>query len=299
MKKSVLLFFLMLTLNGHGQTSVYHPFPESNATWNVEWNNGWSVCIEDFSYTFSGDTVIANVTYHKINTPSIQNLGICNTIQQEGYKGCIRQDTSSRKIYYVAPDSAAEELLYDFNLQVGDSVQGFLRFNCFTITLAVIDIDSILIGTNYRKRWTTGTAIPYNPYNHIIEGIGFETGLLQQCPESQTDIPFFSLLCFEQDGITLYPDTLTNCHLIDGIKNLLSASQTEVFPNPFSHFLNVKSKSNQPLKIFLYDISMRKLQQQIFVNDAILNTETLSKGIYIYEIRNDSYESLRGKLVKN
>lgn len=290
---------MALTLKGFAQSSVYHPFPDSNATWNVEWNNGWSACIEDFSYSLDGDTMISNVIYHKINTPYIQNLGICNTIHQIGYKGCIRQDTSARKVYYIAPDSTTEDLLYDFNLQVGDSVQGFLRFNCFTITLAVIEIDSILIGTNYRKRWTTGTAIPYNPYNRIIEGIGFETGLLQQCPISETDIPFYSLLCFQQDGITIYPNTQTNCHLIDDIKNFSEESTFEILPNPFQEFLKVKSKRNDAFEITLYDIALRKLLQTNFINETSLNTEVISKGIYIYEIRNVSGESSKGKLIKD
>jgi len=300
MKKIILMFFISLTLGGFAQTSVYHPFPESNATWNVFWDGGFfSVCMETFSYNLSGDTVISNLTYHKIEVPYIQNLGLCVPFHPTGYSGCIRQDTSARKVYYLAPDSSNEELLYDFNLQVGDSIPGFLRFNCFTTTLAILEIDSVLIGTNYRKRWTTGHAFPGHSYNRIIEGIGFETGLLQQCPEGPGDAAYYTLTCFQQNGITLYPDTQTNCLLIDDVENLLTKSTIEIFPNPFKNFLTIKSKSNETLDVIIYDIALRKLQQQAFVQEANLNTEALSKGVYIYEIRNGSGELSRGKVIKD
>jgi len=171
MRNFYLFFFLLLIVfKSNAQTSIYHPFPESNATWNVLWDGGFfSGCLESFSYNISGDTVISTITYQKIEVPYILNLGVCSPFHSTGYNGCIREDTSTRKVYYLAPDSTNEELLYDFSLQVGDSAQGSLRFNCFTPTLAVLQIDSILIGTNYRKRWTIGNAFPSN---HIIEGIG-------------------------------------------------------------------------------------------------------------------------------
>jgi hypothetical protein len=299
MKKILLILFVGWISNMHAQTSVYHPFPDSNATWNIFFSGGiLASCLEEFSYLLNGDTVISNHTYHKIMVPYIHNYGFCGPIHPSGYNGGIRQDTSARKVYYLAPDSLNEEVLYDFSLQIGDSLPGSLWFNCYTSTLAVIAIDSILIGTNYRKRWTTGHAIPYNPHNYIIEGIGFETGLLQQCPESFADAPFYSLICFQQNGTTLYPDALTNCLLIDNVKNLLPDSVFEIFPNPFQNFLTVISKSNEPSEIILYDLAMRKLQQQTFVNNVNLNTDAFAKGVYIYEIRNHEGTFSRGKVVK-
>ena len=56
------------------QTSVYHPFPDSNAVWNIyamdicwfssEYHNYYSI-------TITGDTIIAGQNYKKLFTPDI------------------------------------------------------------------------------------------------------------------------------------------------------------------------------------------------------------------------------------
>ena len=299
MKKIFLIILAGWTLNIHAQSSVYHPFPVSNAAWNIYYTGSWHICDEEFAYTLSGDTIVGNLTYHKIEAPYVLRHGTCPQIHPSGYNGAFREDTSARQVFYLPPDSTIEELLYDFNLQVGDSVPGFIRFNCFTPTLAILSIDSILIGTDYRKRWLTGHAIPYHPYNYIIEGIGFQTGLLQQCPDYGTDAAFYTLSCFQHNGITLYPDTNTNCMIINSTKIEKSISNPEVYPNPFKNFLIVKSESNETYEIILYDIAMKKLQHHTFDQTVNLNTGSFAKGIYIYEIRNPEGLISRGKVIKN
>ena len=74
MKKLLLLFSTMLTLFANGQTSVYHPFPDSNAVWNIHFQlycfaNGTGD--ENYSITISGDTLINSQTYHKLTTPYV------------------------------------------------------------------------------------------------------------------------------------------------------------------------------------------------------------------------------------
>ncbi|MBK6397641.1 MAG: hypothetical protein IPF75_05100 [Bacteroidetes bacterium] len=46
-------------------------------------------------------------------------------------------------------------MLYDFNLEVGDTVHGYLGSWLFSNNLdTVTAIDSILVGNSYRKRWS-------------------------------------------------------------------------------------------------------------------------------------------------
>ena len=67
-KKIVLVMLLAsFGLGARGQTNVYHPFPDSNAVWNVQFSAGL-LCVygEQYSYVIAGDTIIGSFLYHKL-----------------------------------------------------------------------------------------------------------------------------------------------------------------------------------------------------------------------------------------
>lgn len=156
-----------------------------------------------------------------------------------------------------------------------------------------------MIGTNYRKRWNINPCY----YLSIIEGIGSNYGLFQPSPGCFTDFATYSLTCFTQNGMTLYPDTNTNCQLIIDVENIYPENYLmTISPNPFTDKINLISNNKELSEIILYDITSRNLLQQKFTNSISLNTEQLSKGIYIYEVRNNPDKSggvvKKGKVVK-
>ena len=63
-------------------------------------------------------------------------------------------------------------------------------------------------------------------------------------------------------------------------------------------WLNIQTSGNALVEIILYDIASRKLLQQKFNNSVSLDTEQLSKGIYLYELRNKNGVIKKGKVVK-
>jgi len=95
MRKILLTVLVSLTFYTNAQTSVYHPFPDSSATWNIQHT---SICMmgnsnENYSITISGDTIIQSQTYHKLIIPFVKsnNSGVCD-FTTIGYKGAFRQD---------------------------------------------------------------------------------------------------------------------------------------------------------------------------------------------------------------
>lgn len=93
-----------------GQTSIYHPFPDSNAVWNFHiqaycFQNGDGD--ENYSIILLGDTIINSQSYHKLTTPFVESYstGSCGATQT-GYKGAIRQDSAAKKVFYVQPTKA-------------------------------------------------------------------------------------------------------------------------------------------------------------------------------------------------
>lgn len=72
-----------------------------------------------------------------------------------------------------------------------------------------------------------------------------------------------------------------------------------LFPNPFTDKINITVKRNELVEVSLYDVTSRKIVNQSFTNSTSINTEQLSKGIYIYEVRNKNGVIKKGKVVKD
>lgn len=299
MKKILLIAAIFITLSTKAQTSVYHPFPDSSAIWNFHFSVPFCPpgSIDSYySFTLTGDTIINSQTYHKLEIPFVQSiaLGSCTPSIFSGYKGAIRQDTAMRKVFIVPPTTTIEELLYDFNMQVGDTVRGYIE--PFFFPDAIDAIDSVLIGNSYHKRWII------DPWAQIylIEGVGSTYGLIESIPGGLIDAPLDTLTCFMQNGQPLLPDTTTTCELITGFENIyIDNSLVLVSPNPFSNLLSFTSNSHEILEVNLYDIASKKLINQKFTHSISLNTQQLATGIYLYEIRSKDGSFSKGKVLKN
>jgi hypothetical protein len=87
-------------------------------------------------------------------------------------------------------------------------------------------------------------------------------------------------------------------HCYTGINKINDDDSVNVFPNPFSDKLNITTSKNELSEIIIYDITSRKIMLQKFTGSASLNTEPLTKGIYIYEVRNNNGVIKKGKIVK-
>src|SRR6188474_3640675 len=130
MKKLLQLIVILLSVPAKSQTNVYHPFPDTAAIWNFHMVvrcgfHGWE--FDDYSIHISEDTVINGQVYHKLSIPFVQHNTTDFCSEVVGYQGAIRQDTSIRKVFYVSPTDSIEQLLYDFNMQVGDTVRGIIE----------------------------------------------------------------------------------------------------------------------------------------------------------------------------
>lgn len=287
----------MMVMFSYAQTSIYHPFPDSNASWNITYSQYYCAfgdAIEQYSIIISGDTIINNETYQKLSTPYVNfyNSGTCNQWHFPGYNGAIRQDIPNKKVYYIPPMSSIEYLLYDFNMDVGDSVQGYIASYIELDT--VLSIDSVLVGNNFRKRWYINDW--YEIY--YIEGIGSTYGLLENSPGYSTDADGYSIDCFMQNELTLYPDTNLFCQLITAIEVIEDISdRVQVFPNPSKGSFFIKfdqPKDIQSLQIS--DLVGNIVFQKEITDQNQINTENLPAGFYLLTII-DSNNSKANKIL--
>lgn len=285
--KYLLIVGALSTILINLQSTTYHPFPEQNATWNFHLINiGFEgEHNEKYSYTLSGDTLIGNQTYHKLSRPYARAVGLI------GYWGAIRQDIAAKKVYYIAPSETTEHLLYDFSMQVGDTVKGYTQRAEFEDD-TVISIDSVLVGNSYRKRWLVNSN--YNIY--FIEGIGSTYGLFERSPGNAMDFPDYSLLCYSENNQTLYPDSQTNCDLLTAIENNVTNSDPiRILQDRGS--LKIEFDNTDIVEVCVMDLSGKVIIRQPITNGKTINIDHLPTGHYILTGRDNKNRLIAKKLI--
>ena len=285
----LLTIVLMLILATSVQATTYFPFPENNATWNFHWSliGMYGDYEENYSITISGDTTINSLTYRKLITP------FANTISLRGYKGAFRQDIAAKKIYYVPRNETTEQLLYDFTLQVGDTVKGYTQANLQQKD-TIKSIDSVLVGNSYRKRWLVNSS--YNIY--FIEGIGSTYGLFELSPGNTPDFPDFSINCYRESSQTLYPDLQTNCELINSVKQIdINSNQIRILQNSQDGSFKIAFDNTDIVEIKLIDLSGKVIFQQLTTNMKSILINHLQSGAYILTGKDKTNRLITKKLI--
>ena len=303
MKNYYLILFFTLSISTFGQTSVYHSFPDSNVTWNFKCYDsgsagGGNSAYAKYSYLMTGDTTISGISYHKISCPDTSCVSGC-CWQGLGYLGAFREDIPNKKVYYRLPNDTSETILYDFNLNKGDTG------HTAKLTYYVYRMDSVFVGPDYRKKWKIyvmgmGGA---SSSGAIIEGIGAESSLFDLynhtsgSGHTRQDI----LTCYVYNNSMLYqPDTTESCQVITSIPLAENANeQIILFPNPCHSAITLQFENSFEMSIFtIYNLlGETVLQQRLFSNNALIDLGKLEKGMYYYHVAIDNRMTTNGMIV--
>ncbi len=230
MKKLQLIITLTLLLNLGMKSQTYVPFPTANASWNVRSIRYCDDLIHPdtsiIRYKLQGDTIINSLQYHKLY------LELGDTLTpQITFVGALRE--LNKKIYITSFAFAAylnqEWLLYDFSVQVGDTIKHDPNYG-YPYTV-ISDIDSVLIDGAFRKRYKVDRGFT----DYITEGIGSVTkGLLDHITPIPTGICGTSSdhICFEENGVVKYLNpAFSDCsstQRIAGINEIPSEKQPNI-----------------------------------------------------------------------
>jgi hypothetical protein len=68
-----------------------------------------------------------------------------------------------------------------------------------------------------------------------------------------------------------------------GISNVNNSSEIEIFPNPATDEIVIKTSNAHPLMISIYDINGREISEQKYTTR--LNVGAFTNGIYFIEIK--------------
>ena len=302
---SITLTFFTATSYGQG----YIPIPDTLAVWRQSF---YATGMFDKYQIYTAEkTTIDSFVYTVLRRTGNSNyFGTANGYTDTLF-GFFRNDTLNRKVFFRSSlTDTADQLMYDFTLNVGDTIPSTWLGNNW---LNVIDsVDTVWMYGQPRRRlsFLDYSFIP-GAEGAIIEGIGSLHGFAEQLTVPMEPMSY-SLECFSyKDSAYSFswgnlPPQLdqptysgSSCWLYSEIKEFENHSSVSLFPNPFSTQLTFSAADNEQTSISLYNFLGQKVLQQTFTNNTTINTEQLAEGIYIYELRNEAGTVTTGKVVKH
>jgi hypothetical protein len=206
----------------------------------------------------------------------------------------LREDLASRRVFIQYDEESGEEILYDFNLEVGDTIQGSYVTLGVTITVESIETVTLLSGADRKK---------FNliPEGYYIESVGGYGGL--QFHLGNTVNFDYIAECMYEDGENIWngSGSSNNCF---GVLSSEGSSEPEinlsVFPNPTSDYLMIDGLENESFNSYsVFDMEGREISKQSFFRwGQAIDISQLPKGVYILKLTNDAGKSVQKKFVK-
>lgn len=198
------------------------------------------------------------------------------------YRGALREVGS--QVFFYDPAFGTPELLYDFDLAVGDTLaSSYIHHNNNAV---VTSIDSIMLDGTPHRRYHL--AVSGFTGDFIVEGMGSNHG-----PINSLGIGFdinHSLECFGRSAQTLYPANSSGCTTITGVEEHVG-QRTEyallVAPNPSAHgsYISLQKDAVAFHSLTVFNMQGQQVQQRTGLawdgTTVYLNTEELPAGSYL------------------
>ena len=303
MKTKLLLLVMVICYSVNAQTPDY--FAE-NPEWRVNrWFGAYGDCIEvqDYVNYLHGDSLIGEHLYKKVMKRGISidtwvgpdpPYNCDNNYSYHYIEGLVRQE--GKKMYIN--DYGSDILLYDFDLEIGDTLQPTYVY--WMDNFVVASIDSILIGDSYRKVFNLIAPWMVNPEEFLIEGIGFGGAFIDQCP-FQAEFPSY-LECFTLNDTAYFPEYGAPCELNINVQQHPVHNYFKLYPNPVSDQLTISYPVNLTINnVTIYNFVGKKVQEQNYTvqnGELFVNMAGLANGLYIIELTEGNLIVDRHKVIK-
>jgi len=260
MKKYLLLpLFLLAFLSPQAQITML----DGNPRWVYRNEDDQHNFLNYVQLVLGNDTTINGLEYKSVN--------------DFRYPG-LREDSGIVYIYIL--DISAEKILYNFNLEVGDTMyENIYHYLGGMPFITITEIDSMNSPQGKRRRYHTSAGMAF------YEGIGAELGLYFDPVYFPSLSGGSSLRCFEQYGLSqLYSSNATiGCGSLDMSVNENGITPPNIYPNPVHHQLYIETDKNAPQNIRLLSIDGKLIQSYLLADKLSIDVNALTPGMYIIQ----------------
>lgn len=286
MQKNLFYIFLCCLLSHLSMAQNYIPFDFDNGFWEEEYYNMQSERSK-YNYFTDGDTIINNLTYKKLYKAGERTYSFgVSWIPWSSFSndfGFIRED-NNKKIYHIGPFSGGtEELLYDFNMVVGDTIS--IPTIAYSYDSAVVvAIDSVSTCSTIRRRYElnpVGTQLLGGPL-YWTEGVGSSHGLIPRYNWFESGVIY---VCYS-DSTCANP--CANFLSTTTVKNQSSKLAT-IYPNPSSEtsIIQLNNRAINTKIQVMNNLGQIILDKEIQGQEEVLNLSNWSTGIYYIKLEYD------------
>ena len=297
-KYCILCLFILQLYNVTGQSIL-----DTNKLWSLCYFHYWNFSQTTEWVRFTCDTIIGSYTCKRVEVATNQSH------TDWSFHGYARE-TNDKKIYYRVNASQPEKLLYDMNVQVGDSLLVYTLYNYpsaifDSMMFYVTGKDSVLIGNSYRSEFTLSVKTlggNMMVVEYWVDSLGsLNAGMLHNANGKVGGDGFF-LMCFFENSVLKYhqPD-FQGCYILTGNESINKSTENMKFqPNPLTDISRIIVKaifSNLPLRIEFYDSSGKLFSCYDFINELNLSRKNFKQGLYYYFIFQKNQRISDGKLM--
>lgn len=289
MKKGILLLTLViLSINTFAQ--INKSIVDTTKVWSTIYTYTPYI-VRTYKYKFSGDSMINGLKYYKVFQTSLH----VNDENNYSFSGIYLREDSN--IVYCF-EAGTESVLYNFNLNKGDSISLISRRigEVVGAHLSVVDsVDTISINNTELKRihlLNLGGSREI-----LIQGIGNLSGLFESGKYFELSS---GLACLEQAGELIYKnDYYDNCYEFVGLEDINNDNiQLKTYPTIIDNTLNIES-SEYPLNLSIVDIFGKEIFSEKILSNRKIDCSNLKAGTYFCKIRDiETDKTIVRKIVK-
>lgn len=313
MKHYVVLFLFVsgVFMSKNSLSQIQLPFPDSTGAWTIKGSgSNWPDPPTYYAYRhyINGDTIVNGISYAKLYTgaPFLND----SSVFSYSLRGLFRID--SLKVYFKNINMTLDEfgfidtsdiLLYDFDMNVGDSILNFDNGSGSQNYLIVESIDTILLNSLSLKRWNFISSTGWMPYGLTwIEGIGSDIGFFTYFTYFESGI---NLACFHELNQDFIFDlgNSPDCASV-GIAENISDNTISVYPNPVYDILMIdfESKTNATVTYEITDmlgkiVSTHNVNVTSGMNRINLSAASFDNGFYTVTLIENNHRTTV-KLIK-
>jgi len=278
------LYILLLFLSNLAVCQEYTPLLDTYNQWSVRYC--FSGCSTDVYYT-NGDTIVDAMNYKVLDGFHFISRGFL-----------LREDVTEKKVYLktILPSGIRDYLLYDFSLEVGDSINIKNPASPFLEDAGYYKVDAItllpLVDSNlYRHFYLSPAASNTISENDAIwvEGVGSLS--LINAPGGDPDVHSAGrVACMFKDGVSFYADLniIEDCEdiILDKPSIQSTINNCKIISSPIvNEFSVINIKPFTSLDV--YNLNGQLLQQfnVNYQNTLALNLSSYKPAMYLIVLK--------------
>lgn len=195
------------------------------------------------------------------------------------YCGKIRSNTDHSKLWYILPDDTTETLIFDMNLEIGDT---FNFGNYYDI------VDTVFFVNNLKYIEFKNLKTGWDENVRFIEGVGPSNSIVSEWAILYPGMLNPYTVCKYENDSLFYVNQNPNfigCEFNTIGLHDQSRDKFKIYPNPVNGYLIIEVPLQyEPIHFILFDLKGQTIKQSHLRTENSIDMSELAQGVYILKL---------------